>query len=108
MYLSGWRASAVSDAATMTNKSPSANVLPPYVIIVVNDDFHTFEFVAKLLSAVLRIDLERAFQYANEIHDNGLAIVWSGSREVGELKIEQLLTFHEGKFGPLTMSLEPG
>ena len=97
----------MSDTATLTDKSTSANILPPYIIIVLNDDFHTFEFVIKVLSTVLRISLECAFQHANKIHDNGLEVVWSGSKEVGELKIEQLLTFCEGKFGPLKMSLEP-
>ncbi len=98
----------MSDTAVMPDESTSTDVLPPYVIIVFNDDFHTFEFVIKVLSTVFRISAERAFSHANEIHENGQAIVWSGSREVGELKIEQLMTFHEGKFGPLKMSLEPG
>ncbi len=98
----------MSDTAALTDESTNTDVLPPYVIIVFNDDYHTFEFVTKVLCTVFRISVERAFSHAKEIHENGQAIVWSGSREVGELKIEQLMTFHEGKFGPLKMSLEPG
>ena len=98
----------MSDTAVLTDESTSTDVLPPYVIIIFNDDVHTFEFVIKVLCTVFRISVERAFNHAHEIHENNQAIVWSGSREVGELKIEQLMTFHEGRFGPLNMSLEPG
>lgn len=98
----------MSDTATIEDTSTSTQKLPPYNIVVYNDDFHTFEFVTIVLSEVFKHTIERAYQLANEIHDDGRAIVWSGGKELGELKLEQLLTFHEGKHGPLSASLELG
>ena len=45
-------------------------------------------------------------------HETGQAIVWTGSKEVAELKLEQMLSFHEikpdgQKLGPLGVRIEP-
>lgn len=46
-----------------------------------------------------------------EAHNSGQAVVWTGSKEVAELKLEQILTFHEDrddrKLGPLSCRIEP-
>jgi ATP-dependent Clp protease adaptor protein ClpS len=63
---------------------------PPYAVIVENDDFHTFEYVIEGLSKVCGYDRQKAFLLAAEIHTRGRAIVWSGTRELAELKCEQI------------------
>ena len=45
-------------------------------------------------------------------HTSGQAIVWTGTKEVAELKMEQMLSFHETqpngkKLGPLGVRIEP-
>ena len=55
---------------------------------------------------------QRAIQFATEAHKNGRAIVWTGSKEVAELKAEQIQSFHEirgdgQKLGPLGVIIEP-
>jgi ATP-dependent Clp protease adaptor protein ClpS len=63
----------------------------PWNVIVMNDDHNTFQGVAFALSAVLPgVDYEQGMAFANRIHNRGLAIVWSGSQEQGELYWEQL------------------
>jgi ATP-dependent Clp protease adaptor protein ClpS len=63
----------------------------PAHIIVLNDNHNTFEYVARTLAAVLPgVDYERGMGFANRIHTEGRARVWSGQREVAELYWDQL------------------
>ena len=58
----------------------------PWKVIVLNDDHNTFEGVAAALSRVLPgISYERGLRLADQIHNQGRAIVWSGHREAAEL-----------------------
>jgi ATP-dependent Clp protease adaptor protein ClpS len=65
-------------------------LLPPYAVIVLNDDVHSFDYVVSTFQKVFGYPLERAFQLASQIHNTGLGQVWSGSKEVAELKCEQI------------------
>jgi ATP-dependent Clp protease adaptor protein ClpS len=86
--------------------------LPPYNVILENDDYHSFEFVVEVLRKVLGCSEERAFLLTREAHIGGRAIIWTGPKEVAELKLEQVHSFHESrddgkKFGPLGCTIEP-
>jgi ATP-dependent Clp protease adaptor protein ClpS len=63
---------------------------PMYVIVVFNDDDHSFDYVVELFMKVFRYQVEKCVQLAIRIHNEGLTVVWSGTRELGELKLEQL------------------
>jgi ATP-dependent Clp protease adapter protein ClpS len=62
---------------------------------------------------VLGCPLEKAFQLTQQAHTSGKAIVWTGMREVAELKLDQIKTFHEtraqdnAQLGPLGCYIEP-
>jgi ATP-dependent Clp protease adaptor protein ClpS len=86
--------------------------LPPYHVIVENDDHHSMEFVVDVLRKALGYSTERAFQLMMQAHTSGRAIVWTGSKEVAELKVDRIRSFHEigagqRKLGPLGCSIEP-
>jgi ATP-dependent Clp protease adaptor protein ClpS len=60
-------------------------------VIVRNDDHNTFDHVARTLARYIPgISVARGYGYADEIHNAGQAIVWSGEREPAELYWEQL------------------
>ena len=60
-------------------------------VIVLNDNHNTFEHVAQTLASVLPgVSLDRGHAFANQIHNTGQAIVWSGPRELAEHYWEQL------------------
>jgi ATP-dependent Clp protease adaptor protein ClpS len=87
-------------------------LLPPYHVILENDDHHTFEFVISVLRKVFRVTEQRAYEFAVQAHTKGRAIVWTGAKEVAELHVEQMLGFSEilgdgRKLGPLGVYLEP-
>src|SRR5437660_303397 len=70
-------------------------LLPPYNVILENDDYHSFEFVIEVLRKVLACTQQRAFQLTEEAHTKGRAVIWSGPKEVAELKVEQVNSCHE-------------
>jgi ATP-dependent Clp protease adaptor protein ClpS len=90
-----------------------SRLLPPYHVIIANDDHHSMDFVIEVLRKVLNVTHEAAHQMMMEAHTKGRAIIWTGPKEVAELKAEQVQTFHEirepGKvdLGPLTCTIEP-
>jgi ATP-dependent Clp protease adaptor protein ClpS len=87
--------------------------IPPYNVVLDNDDHHSFEFVVNVLQQVLGCPVERALQLTLQAHETGRSIIWTGTKEVAELKAEQVRTFHEirasdqAKLGPLSCSIEP-
>jgi ATP-dependent Clp protease adaptor protein ClpS len=54
-------------------------------VIVLNDDHNTFDHVAETLSRVVPgLSLADGYRFADQIHNTGQAIVWSGGREDAE------------------------
>jgi len=54
-------------------------------VIVLNDDFNTFDHVAETLARVIPgVTLADGYRFADRIHNTGQAIVWSGPREDAE------------------------
>jgi ATP-dependent Clp protease adaptor protein ClpS len=74
-------------------KKPSAarpKKQPPYAVVLLNDDEHTFQYVMETLSKVFGYPLEKCFTLTEQVHHQGRGIVWSGSRELAELKRDQI------------------
>jgi ATP-dependent Clp protease adaptor protein ClpS len=88
-------------------------LLPPYHVILENDDFHSFDFVIGVLVKTIGCSTLRAVKLAWKAHSDGRAVIWTGSKEVAEFKVEQIRTFHETregdgkKLGPLSCCIEP-
>ncbi|NJN31191.1 MAG: ATP-dependent Clp protease adapter ClpS [Synechococcales cyanobacterium RM1_1_8] len=65
---------------------------PNFKIIVLNDDENTFQHVIEcLVKYIPGMTGDRARELADEIHTEGLAIVWVGPQEQAELYHQQLL-----------------
>ena len=63
---------------------------PPYAVVLFNDEEHTFQYVIETLMKVFGYPQEKSFSLTLQIHNDGRGIVWSGSREVAELKRDQI------------------
>jgi ATP-dependent Clp protease adaptor protein ClpS len=62
-----------------------------WLVIVRNDSHNTFDHVATTLARVIPgIGLDEGYRKADQIHNTGQAIVWSGPKEPAELYWEQL------------------
>ena len=70
---------------------PGTGLGGQYRIVVLNDDYNTFDHVAETLSRVIPgISLAQGYRLADQIHKTGLAIVWSGPKDEAEQYWEQL------------------
>ncbi|PMB52347.1 ATP-dependent Clp protease adapter ClpS [Fischerella sp. JS2] len=64
---------------------------PNYKVIVLNDDFNTFQHVAEcLVKYIPGMTSDRAWELTNQVHYEGQAIVWTGPQEPAELYHQQL------------------
>jgi ATP-dependent Clp protease adaptor protein ClpS len=64
---------------------------PNYKVIVLNDDFNTFQHVQScLVKYIPGMTSDRAWELTNQVHYEGQAIVWVGPQEQAELYREQL------------------
>ncbi|MDT9193553.1 MAG: ATP-dependent Clp protease adapter ClpS [Limnospira sp. PMC 1291.21] len=64
---------------------------PNYKVIVLNDDFNTFQHVANCLMKYLPgMTSDQAWELTNRVHYEGQATVWVGPLEQAELYHTQL------------------
>jgi ATP-dependent Clp protease adaptor protein ClpS len=86
---------------------------PPHAVVVFNDDEHSFQYVIEAFSKVFGYPREKSYALAVQIHNAGRGIVWSGTRELAELKRDQIRScgrdFHAVNkvTFPLGVTIEP-
>lgn len=117
----GHRPPPVKRDATGASGSGSAHQ-PLFAVVVYDDDQHAFPEVIEALRRVCGHSRSRAYRLVQRIHSSGRAAVWTGVREVAELKQEQLIDFRPTSrravsataprrpraWKPLRVSVEPG
>jgi len=83
------------------NEELLMKLLPPYHVILHNDDVHTFDDVARALNRVIGVSLERGYELADVVHNSGQAVVATCRKEQAELYRERLEGYK------LTVTIEP-
>lgn len=68
----------------------TSKILPPYNVILLDDDAHSYEYVIEMLQAIFGHSKEKAFQMAEEVDGTGRVIVLTTAKEVAELKRDQI------------------
>lgn len=85
---------AMASAPTVTPEKTNQvtrKPYPNYKVIVLNDDFNTFQHVAEcLMKYIPGMSSDRAWELTNQVHYEGQAIVWVGPQEAAELYHQQL------------------
>jgi ATP-dependent Clp protease adaptor protein ClpS len=66
---------------------------PPYHVILLNDDDHSFEYVIGMLQKLFGHPPEKGYQMALEVHTRGRVVVDTTSKERAELKRDQIHAF---------------
>jgi ATP-dependent Clp protease adaptor protein ClpS len=70
---------------------PGSGLGGAWRVIVRNDDHNTFDGVALALARVIPgMTVDKGFAVADRIHRSGLAVVWTGHKELAEHYWEQL------------------
>ena len=87
-------AHAMATSPTVTPDRASQVIQKPYPnykVIVLNDDFNTFEHVAEcLMKYIPGMTGDLAWDLTNQVHFQGQATVWVGPQEQAELYHQQL------------------
>ena len=78
---------------TKPDKRRKPKKLPPYNVVLLDDDDHTFEYVIEMLQSVFSHPPERGFQLAKEVDQTGRVIVLTTHKELAELKRDQIVGF---------------
>jgi ATP-dependent Clp protease adaptor protein ClpS len=65
---------------------PRVDVLPPWNVVLINDDDHSYEYVIEMLRATCGHPNERGYQLAKTVDTTGRAIVFTAHKELAELK----------------------
>src|SRR5437588_3148147 len=71
---------------------------PPYHVILLDDDDHTYEYVIGMLQQLFGHPREKGYQLAREVDTTGRAVVLTTSKEHAELKVEQIHAFGPDPF----------
>lgn len=66
---------------------------PPYHVILLNDDDHTYQYVIHMLQVLFGHPPETGFEMAREVDTKGRVIVDTTSLERAELKQDQIHAF---------------
>ena len=64
--------------------------LPPFNVVLLNDDDHTYEYVIEMLKKIFGYPEERGFKMAEEVDSSGRVIVMTTHKELAELKCDQI------------------
>lgn len=92
-------AKELKQTATTSKPKPArkrrrkAKQLPPYNVVLLDDDDHTYAYVIEMLGAVFAHGAEKAYQMAKEVDASGRVIVLTTHREHAELKRDQIHAF---------------
>lgn len=86
---------------------------PPYNVILLDDDDHTFEYVIGMLQQLFGYPREKGQQMALEVDSTGRCIVLTTTMEHAELKRDQIHAFGPDPFsskecaGSMSAVIEP-
>ena len=78
---------------TKPSTRPKPKQLPPYNVILLDDDDHSYEYVIEMLGVVFTYEPEKGFQLAKEVDETGRVIVLTTHLERAELKRDQILAY---------------
>ena len=85
--------SQVSQPRTKPAHKPKPKSLPPYHVVLLDDQDHTYEYVIDMLQSLFGHSQEQAYLMAQTVDKSGRAIVCTTHKERAELKRDQILGY---------------
>jgi ATP-dependent Clp protease adaptor protein ClpS len=67
--------------------------LPPYNVVLLDDDDHSYEYVILMLKKLFGYSIEKGYKMAIEVDTNGRVVVATTHLEEAELKRDQIQSF---------------
>ncbi len=78
------------ETETDTDYATERKYQPPYHVILMNDDDHSYEYVIVMLKELFSHPVEKGFKLAQTVDETGRAIVLTTTLEHAELKQDQI------------------
>ena len=67
--------------------------LPPYNVVLLDDDDHSYEYVILMLKKVFGHSIQKGYEMAQEVDAKGRVVVATTNLEQAELKRDQIHAF---------------
>ena len=67
--------------------------LPPYNVVLLDDDDHSYEYVILMLKKIFGHSIEKGYEMAREVDATGRVVVATTNLELAELKRDQIHSF---------------
>ena len=98
--------------STRVTHDPDQEIEPPYHLVLLDDNEHTYGYVIAMLGALFGYGREKAFAIACVVDSEGRAVVMTGPKREVELKQEAIHAFGADPLmpeckGSMTAVLEP-
>jgi ATP-dependent Clp protease adaptor protein ClpS len=74
-------------------KEQKTEGLPPYNVVLLDDDDHSYEYVILMLKRIFGHPVEKGYEMALEVDATGRVIVATTNLEQAELKRDQIQSF---------------
>lgn len=96
----------------VTRTENVTRTIPPWNVVLLNDDDHSYDYVVGMLVAVFGMQKARAYLHTCEVDTAGRSILVTTSREHAELKQEQVHAYGKDSLiakcaGSMSCIIEP-
>ena len=93
-------------------RKPKSRKLPPFNVVLLDDDNHTYDYVIEMLRKVFGYAEQQGYDLAKTVDTSGRVIVLTTHKELAELKRDQITSFGadwrlEKSNGPMSAVIEP-
>jgi ATP-dependent Clp protease adaptor protein ClpS len=98
--------------STRTRQKPRPRRQPPYHVVLLDDNDHTYEYVVEMLARLFGHPRPKAYLMAREVDTSGRVIVDTTTKERAELKRDQIHAYGrdwriERCRGSMSATIEP-
>jgi ATP-dependent Clp protease adaptor protein ClpS len=109
-------ADSPSATAQLPRPKPAAREkhkpLPPFHVVLLDDDDHTYEYVVAMMRDVFAYNRDRGWAIARTVDKRGRAIVFTAHKELAELKRDQIHAYGADEhlltsIGPMSAIITP-
>jgi ATP-dependent Clp protease adaptor protein ClpS len=106
------KSQATSKKSVRTKDVRKVKQLPPFNVVLLDDNHHTVDYVLEMLHKLFGYPSERSKLMIDEINSNGRVIVFTTHKEYAELKRDQIVTYGpdnrvKSSMGSMAAVIEP-
>jgi len=94
---------AVKERVRVQKREPSE-----YMVVLLNDDYTTMDFVVRVLESVFQKSPAEAYRVMMHVHVNGRGIAGIYPYEIAETKVDTVSTMARDEGFPLKATIEEG